>query len=101
MEKNGKAKESRTYKERSIFVIKGLLLVLCLVVVVQFAVVAKAFASLKAVTKRLDALEKEKILGSKSLITEKSEHGGRRAKRSTNETDIKKALMKLKKLEGR
>ena len=61
----------------------------------------KAFASQKAVTKRLDALEKEKILGSKSLITEKSEHGGRRAKRSTNETDIRNALMKLKKLEER
>ena len=92
MEKNGK--EHGTSMQRSYFVRKVLLLVLCLVVVVQFVVIAKGFSSLN---NRLDAMEEEKTLGSKSLTSEKHEYGTTRAKRSTDDTDIKKALIKLEK----
>jgi biopolymer transport protein ExbB/TolQ len=99
MEKNGK--EPETFKHHSNFVMKALLLVLCVVVVVQFALFAKNFASLKALNNRLNALEEEKILDSKSLRINPHEHGPRRSKRGTEETDIKKAMIKLEKLEGR
>ena len=99
MEKNGKEQECS--KHRSYFVMKVLLLVLSVVVVVQLALFANNAVSLKDVNKRLDALEEEKIVSSKSLMSEKSEHGQKRAKRSTNETDIKKRLIKLGKLEER
>ena len=98
---NAKAKELGTCKDRTTFVMKVLLLVLSVVVVVQLALFANNAVSLKDVNKRLDALEEEKIVSSKSLMTEKSEHGQKRAKRSTNETDIKKRLIKLEKLEER
>ena len=96
MEKNGK--ELKTSRNRSYFVMKVLLLVLCVVVVVLFAVVAKGFASLN---KRLNAMEEEKTLVFKSLRSEKYEHGTRRSKRSVDETEFKKAMVKLEKLEGR
>ncbi len=99
MEKNGK--ELKTSRNRSYFVMKVLLLVLCVVVVVLFAVVAKGFASLKALNKRLNAIEKEKTLVFKSLRSEKYEHGTTRGKRSVDETEFKKAMGKFKKLEGR
>ena len=99
MEKNGK--ELKTSRNRSYFVMKVLLLVLCVVVVVLFAVVAKGFASLKALNKRLNAMEEEKTLVFKSLRSEKYEHGTRRSKRSVDETEFKKAMVKLEKLEGR
>ncbi len=98
MEKNGK--EHATSKRSSNFMMKVLLTVLCVIVIVLLAVVAKAFASLKAINIRLNALEEEKTLGFKSLRSEEHEHGKRRSKRGT-ETDIKKALIKLEKLEGR
>jgi biopolymer transport protein ExbB/TolQ len=100
MGKNG-GKEPETFKHRSNFVMKALLLVLCVVVVVLLAVVAKNFASLKALNNRLNALEEEKILDSKSLRINPHEHGPRRSKRGTEETDIKKAMIKLERLEGR
>ena len=99
MEKNGK--EPETSKHRSYFVMKVLLLVLCVVVVIQFAVFAKCFAFLKALNNRLKAVEEEKTLVFKSLRSEKHEHGTRRSKRSIDETEFKKAMVKLEKLEGR
>ena len=99
MEKNGK--EPETYKHRSYFVMKVLLLVLCVVVVLQFAVIARNVVSLKYLNNKFNALEEEKTLGSKFLRNEKHEHGPKRIKRGTDETDIKKALIKLEKLEGR
>jgi biopolymer transport protein ExbB/TolQ len=99
MDKNGT--EPETYKRRSIFLMKALLLVLCVVVVAQFALFAKNFASLKALNNRLNALEEERILDSKSLRINPHEHGPRRSKRGTEETDIKKTMIKLEKLEGR
>jgi hypothetical protein len=56
---------------------------------------------LKALNNRLNALEEEKILDSKSLRINPHEHGPRRSKRGTDETDIKKAMIKLERLEGR
>ena len=99
MEKNGK--EAETSKHRSSFVTKVLLLVLSVVVVAQFALFAKCFASLKALNNKFNALEEEKTLDFKSLTSERHEQGTRRSKRGTDETDIKKALVKLEKLEGR
>jgi biopolymer transport protein ExbB/TolQ len=95
MEKNGK--EHETSKHRSYFVMKVLLLVLFVVVAVLLTVVANNFASLKDLKDRLNALEEEKILDFKSLRNEKREHGPTRNKRSTDDTDIKNALMKLEK----
>ena len=96
MDKNGK--EPETFKHRSNFIMKALLLVLCVVAVAQFALFAKNFASLKALNDRLGAIE-ENILD--SLRINPHEHGPRRSKRGTEETDIKKAMIKLEKLEGR
>ena len=98
MEKNGEDPE--TFKHRSNFVKKALLLVLCVVAVAQFVLFAKNFASLKALNDRLDAME-ENILDSKSLRINPHEHGPRRSKRGTEETDIKKAMIKVEKLERR
>ena len=98
MDKNGK--EPETLKHRLNFILKALLLVLCVVAVAQFALFAKKFASLKALNDRLGAIE-ENILDSKSLRINPHEHGPRRSKRGTEETDIKKAMIKLEKLEGR
>ena len=53
MDKNGK--EPETFKHRSNFIMKALLLVLCVVAVAQFALFAKNFASLKALNDRLSA----------------------------------------------
>ena len=99
MEKNGK--ELKTSRNRSYFVMKALLLVLCVIVIAQFALFANNFASLKALNKRLNAMEEEKTLGFKSLRSEKYEHGTRRSKRSVAETEFKQAMVKLEKLEGR
>ena len=96
MEKNGK--EPETCKHRSNFVMKVLLLVLCVVVILQFAVTARNAVSLKDLNNKINALEEEKTFGSKSLRNEKHEHGSKRIKRA-DETDIKKALIKLEKLE--
>ena len=71
-----------------------------MVAVAQFALFAKNLASLKALNDRLGAIE-ENILDSKSLRINPHEHGPRRSKRGTEETDIKKAMIKLEKLEGR
>jgi biopolymer transport protein ExbB/TolQ len=99
MEKNGK--EAETCKHRSYFLMKVLLLVLCVLVVSQFALIAKCFASLKALNNKLKAVKEEKSLDFRSLKSETQKHGTRRSKRGTAETDLKKALIKLEKLEGR
>ena len=99
MEKN--SKEPETSRNRSYFVMKVLLLVLCVIVVAQFALFANNFASLKALNNKLNAMEEEKTLVFKSLRSEKHEHGTRRSKRSIDETEFKKAMVKLEKLEGR
>ena len=97
MEKNGK--ESETCKHHSSFLVKALLLVLCVVVVVQFAVIARNVVSLKALNNKFNALEEEKDF--KSFENESHEHRTTRSKRGTENTYFKKALMKLEKLEGR
>ena len=95
MEKHGKATEPETRKQSSSLMMKLLLFVLCVIVMIQFAVIVKCLASLKAMNSRLEAVENEKNANSKSLITE-NEHPLRRAKRSIdNETDFKKELAKL------
>ena len=99
MDKNGK--ELKTSRNRSYFVMKVLLLVLCVVVVVLFAVVAKGFASLKDLKNELNALKEEKTLSLKPWRSENHEHGTGRRKRSVDETEFKKAMVKLEKLEGR
>jgi ABC-type uncharacterized transport system fused permease/ATPase subunit len=95
MEKNGK--EPETYKHRS----NVFLLVLCVIVVAQFAAVAKNFASLNALNNRLNSLEEEKSLGSKSLKSQKHEPSTSRSKRSTDETKFDKAMFQLRKIEER
>jgi sulfite exporter TauE/SafE len=98
MEKLGKVAEPETRKPASTFVMKLLLFALSVIVMIQFAVVVKNFASLNALNKRLDAIDEEKALSSKSLLSE-NEYPSRRAKRSTHhETDVKKALAKLENL---
>ena len=96
MEKNGK--EPETYKHRS----NVFLLVLCVIVVAQFALVAKNFASLNALNNRFNSLEEEKSLGSKSLRSEKhDEPSTSRSKRSIDETKLDKAMFQLRKIEER
>ena len=99
MEKN--SKEHEACKHGSYFVMKVLLFVLCLVAAVQFAVIAKAFTSLNTLSNRLNAVEEEKILDAKSLKSETHERGTVRSKRSIDETEFKKAMVKLATLEGR
>ena len=95
MEKLGKVEEPETRKPASTFVMKLFFFALSAVVMIQFAVVVKNFASLNALNKRLDAMDEEKALLSKSLTRENVQRP-RRAKRSSdNETDIKKELLKL------
>ena len=93
MEKN--QTEPKASKHRSYFVMKVFLFVLSVAVVVLLAVVAKCLASLKDMNSRLNALEEEQNL--KSLRSEKT----RRSKRSIDEAEFKKAMIKLEKLEGR
>ena len=95
MEKN--EKESESSKNRSDIYIKVFLLALTVVIVVESVVIGKGFASLND---RLKSVE-EKTLGDKSLRSEATKSGKRRSKRGTDETDIRKALIKLEKLEGR
>ena len=97
MEKN--ETEPKASKHRSYFVMKVLLFVLCVVVVVLSAVVAKCLASLKDVNSRLNAVEKEQNL--KSLRSEKHDQKNRRSKRSIDKAEFDKAMVKLEKLEGR
>ena len=99
MEKNGKEPQTNTHCSN--LVIKVLLVVLCMVVVAQFALFANNFASLKALNNRLNALEEQKSSGLKPWRSEKHEHGTRRSKRSIDEKEFKKAMGKLEKLEGR
>ena len=97
MEKN--EKEPKASKHRSYFVTKLLLFVLCVAVVVLLAVVAKCLASLKDMHSRLNAVEDEQNL--KSLRSEKHDQETRRSKRSIDEAEFNKAMIKLEKLEGR
>ena len=99
MEKN--EKESKTSKYLSYFVMKVLLFVLCVTNVVLLAVVAKDFATLKDLNNRLNVVEKEQILGLKSLRSEKHDQGTGRSKREIDEAKFNKAMIKLEKLEGR
>ena len=97
MEKN--EKEPKASKHRSYFVMKVLLFVLCVAVVVLLAVVVKCLASLKDMNSRLNAVEEEQNL--KSLSSEKLDQDTRRSKRSIDEAEFNKAMIKLDKLEGR
>ena len=98
MEKNEKEHDTRS---QSNFVMKVFLLVLCVVVTAQFALLVRCFASLNALNNKFNALKEEKTLGFKYSRNERKEYGTKRSKRATEDTDIKKALMKLEKLEGR
>ena len=97
MEKN--EKEPKASKHRSYFVTKVLLFVLSVAVIVLLAVVAKCLASLKDMNNRLIALEEEQNF--KSLRSEKHDQETRRSKRSIDEAEFNKAMIKLEKLEGR
>ena len=99
MEKN--EKEFKTSKQRSYFVIKVLLFVLCVAVIVLLVVVAKGFATLNDLNSRVNAMEEEKNLDLKSLRREKHDHETRRSKRGIDEAKFNKAMIKLEKLEGR
>ena len=99
MEKTSKEPES--CKSHSNLVLKALLLLSCSIVIAQFALFAKNFASLKALNKRLNTLEEERTLDCDSLKSKKRGHGTRRSKRSIDEKDFRKAMVKLEKLEGR
>ena len=99
MEKTNKEPES--CKGRSSFVLKALLLVLSFIVVAQFALIVNNLASLKALNKRLNEMEEERTLDSESFRSKKRDHEKRRSKRSIDETDFRKAMVKLEKLEGR
>lgn len=70
MEKLSKATEPEARKPGSNLAMKLLLFLLCVIVMIQFAVVFKCFASLKAINSRLEAVENEKGVSSKSLIVE-------------------------------
>ena len=97
MEKN--EKEPKASKHRSYFVVKVLLFVLCVAVAVLLAVVAKCLASLKDLNHRMNIMEEEQNL--KSLRSEKHDQETRRSKRSIDEAEFNKAMIKLEKLEGR
>ena len=99
MEKN--EKELKTSKYRSYFIMRVLLLVLCVTNVVLLAVVVKDFASLKDLNSRMNTLEEELILGLKSLRREKHDQETRRSKRAIDEAKFNKAMIKLERLEGR
>ena len=98
MEKN--EKELKTSKYRSYFIMRVLLLVLCVTNVVLLAVVVKDFASLKDLNSRMNTLE-ELILALNSLTREKQDQETRRSKRAINEAKFNKAIIKLEKLEGK
>ena len=99
MEKNGK--DIELCKSRSNFVMKALLLVLCLGVAAQFALFAQNYASLKALNNKLNMIEEERNLDIEFLRSNKREDGARRSKRSINKIEFNKAMVKLEKLEGR
>jgi biopolymer transport protein ExbB/TolQ len=80
---------------------KVLLLILSLTVVVQFAVVAKNFASLNAVNNRLNTLEEKSVDCESLKPKEEDEAGLKRSKRSTDEVTFKKAMLQLRKVEER
>jgi biopolymer transport protein ExbB/TolQ len=101
MEKDSKEYANAHNKNRSYFIMKVLLLILSLIVVVQFAVVAKGFASLNVLNNRLNTLE-EKSVDSESLKpNEEEEPGLKRSKRSTDKLEFKKAMFQLRKIEER
>ena len=99
MEKN--EKESKTSNHRSNFIMKVVLVVLCVAVVVLLVVVAKCFVSLKDLNSRLNAVEEEQIMCLKSLRSQKHDQEPRRSKRGIDEAEFNKAMIKLEKLEGR
>ena len=94
-------KESKTNNLRSYYVMKVVLFVSCVAVVVLMVVVAKGFACLKDLNSRLNAVEEEQIMCLKSLRSEKHDQETRRSKRGIDEAELNKAMIELKKLEGR
>ena len=97
MEKNNKEPESS--KNHSNIFVKVFLLVLTVVIVVQSIVIGKGLAS---VNDRLKSMEERETVAIEPLRSELATRSGKgRSKRGTDETDIKKALIKLEKLEGR
>ena len=99
MEKNGK--DIELCNNRSNFVMKALLLVLCLVAAAQFALFAQNYASLKTLNKKLNAMDEERNLDIEFLRSKKREDGTKRSKRSINKIEFNKAMVKLEKLERR
>ena len=99
MEKSGK--DIELCNNRSNFVMKALLLVLCLVAAAQFALFAQNYASLKTLNKKLNAMDEERNLDIEFLRSKKREDGTKRSKRSINKIEFNKAMVKLEKLERR
>ena len=100
MEKNGKEHETKNH--HSNFDMKlVLLLVLCVIVVVQLALFAKCFASLKYLNNKFHVLKEEKTLALKPSRSKTHETDATRCKRSIDKMEFKMAMVKLEKLEGR
>lgn len=77
------------------------LLILCVVVLVLLAVVARNVAALNDLKHKLNALEEEKILDLKPLGNQIHDYGTGRIKRAAGETNIEIAMAKLETLERR
>ena len=101
MEKNSKEHADKHKKQRSTRVLKVLLLTLSLIVVVQFALVAKGFASLEALSSRLTTLEENSARDKALNPSENHEPGPRRSKRTTDKHTFQKAMLQLRKIEER
>jgi hypothetical protein len=83
-----------TNEHRSKFCVKLTLLVLCVIVAVQFALIAKCFDALKDLNNKFHVLEKKYTTGSKPLRTGTHQQGLERRKRSSEETEYNKLLVK-------
>ena len=99
MEKNRTETEAST--NRPHFVTKVVLFLLCAVVILQFALIASCFASLKDLSNKFQALAKGKTSGISFLRSEDYELARRRSKRETEKENVSTTLIKLQKLEGR
>ena len=96
MEKN--EKESKTSKQRSYFVVKVLLFVLCVAVVVLLAACGREmFRFLKRFKQQNEYFGRRKDF--RLEVFEKGE--ARRSKRGIDKAEFKKAMIMLEKLEGR
>ena len=99
MEKNDKGREEN--KKPLNGFLAAFLLVLCVVVLVLLAVVARNDAALNDLKHKLNALEEEKILDFRPLRNQIHTHETRRSKRAAGKNTIETAMAKLETLERR